>query len=107
MLKYRLLKTGEGKMSFPMPVAGSKLQIRNANANPDPNNEELNNIIRMEIAHGQQPIRLVRQNANWNGAGKSAELHVYSKDKFGLGGKGLPSDTWPDRFLEWLKAEGF
>ena len=20
---------------------------------------------------------------------------------------GLPSDTWPDRFLEWLKAEGF
>jgi acetyl esterase/lipase len=185
VLKYRLLKTGEGMMAFPKPGAGPKLQIKNANANPDPNNEELNNVIRMAISDGQQAIRLVRQNAKkwsinpskigimgfsagggvvvgtamlndpagypnflvslygpsqfdvhvpdnapplfiavaanhkpvsmgcvalytiWNEAGKSAELHVYSKGKFGLGGQGLPSDTWPDRFLEWLKAEGF
>jgi dienelactone hydrolase len=185
VLKYRLLKTGEGKTAFAMPGAGSKPQFKNANANPDPNNEELNNVIRMAISDGQQAIRLVRQNAKkwsinpskigimgfsagggvvvgtallndpagypnflvslygpsqfdvhvpanapplfiavaanhkpvsmgcvalysvWNEAGKSAELHVYSKGRFGLGGKGLPSDTWPDRFLEWLKAEGF
>jgi dienelactone hydrolase len=185
VLKYRLLKTGSAKMTFPMPGAGTKLVIKNANANPDPNNEELNSVIRMAIADGQQAIRLVRQNAGkwtvnpskigimgfsagggvvvgtallndpaaypnflvslygpsqfdvivpanapplfiavsanhkpvsmgcvalytvWNEAGKSAELHVYSKGNFGLGGKGLPSATWPDRFLEWLKAEGF
>jgi dienelactone hydrolase len=185
VLKYRLLKTGDGKMAFPMPGVGPKLAIKNANANPDPNNEELNNVIRLAISDGQQAIRLVRQNARkwsinpskigimgfsagggvvvgtamlndpagypnflvslygpsqfdvivpanapplfiavaanhkpvsfgcvalytvWNEAGKSAELHVYSKGNFGLGGKGLPSATWPDRFLEWLKAEGF
>ncbi len=185
VLKYRLLKAGEGKMAFPMPGAGTKLVIKNANTNPDPNNEELNNVIRLAISDGQQAIRLVRQNAKkwsinpskigimgfsagggvvvgtamlndpagypnflvslygpsqfdvivpanapplfiavaanhkpvsmgcvalytvWNEAGKSAELHVYSKGNFGLGGKGLPSETWRDRFLEWLKAEGF
>jgi dienelactone hydrolase len=185
VLKYRLLKTDEGKMAFPMPGAGTKLVIKNANANPDPNNEELNNVIRLAISDGQQAIRLVRQNAKkwninpskigimgfsagggvvvgtallndpagypnflvslygpsqldvvvpanapplfiavaanhkpvsmgcvalytaWNEAGKSAELHVYSKGNFGLGGKGLPSNSWSDRFLEWLKAEGF
>jgi dienelactone hydrolase len=185
VLKYRLLKTGQGRMSFSMPGIGTKLQIKNANANPDPNNEELNNVIKLAISDGQQAIRLVRQNAKkwninpskigimgfsagggvvvgtallndpagypdflvslygpsqfdvtvpanapplfiavaanhkpvsmgcvalytvWNEAGKPAELHVYSKGSFGLGGKGLPSDAWFDRFLEWLKAEGF
>jgi dienelactone hydrolase len=185
ILKYRLLKTGRGPMSFSMPGAGLKLPIKNANANPDPNNEELNNVIKLATSDGQQAIRLVRQNAQkwninpskigimgfsagggvavgtallsdpagypnflvslygpsqvdvmvpanapplfiavsanhrpvslgcvalytvWNEAGKPAELHVYSKGSFGLGGKGLPSETWPDRFLEWLKAEGF
>jgi dienelactone hydrolase len=186
VLKYRLLKTGgQSQMSFSKPGAGLKLPIQKANANPAPDNEELNNVIRLAIADGQQAIRLVRQNAKkwninpskigimgfsagggvvvgtallndpagypnflaslygpsmvdvnvpanapplfiavarnhkpvslgcvalysvWDEAGKPAELHVYSKGSFGLGGKGLPSDTWPDRFLEWLKAEGF
>jgi len=188
VLKYRLLKTDDRtQMSFSMPGASTKLQIKNANANPDPNNEELNNVIKLATSDGQQAIRLVRQNAKrwninplkigimgfsagggvavgtallndpagcpdflvsvygpsqvdvnvpanapplfiavaanhkpvsagcvalytvWNEAGKPAELHVYSKGKgpFGMGGNGLPSDTWPDRFLEWLKAEGF
>lgn len=185
VLKYRLLKTGEARMTFPGAGAGTKLAIKYANANPDPNNEELNNVIRLAIADGQQAIRLVRQNAKkwnitpskigimgfsagggvvvgsallndpaaypdflvslygpsqvdvnvpanapplfiavaanhkpvsmgcvalytvWNEAGKSAELHVYAKGGFGLGGDGLPSNTWPDRFFEWLKAEGF
>jgi dienelactone hydrolase len=186
VLKYRLLKT-DSQSRISLPGAGTKLQIKNANANPDPNNEELNNVIKLATSDGQQAIRLVRQNARkwnvnpskigimgfsagggvaigtalltdpagypnflvslygpsqvdvnvpanapplfvavaanhkpvsmgcvalytvWNEAGKSAELHVYSKGNggFGMGGKGLPSDTWPDRFLEWLKAEGF
>ncbi len=188
VLKYRLLKTGgQNRMPLFMPGAGTKLQIKNANANPDPNNEELNNVIRLATSDGQQAIRLVRRYARrwnvnpsrigimgfsagggvavgtallnepegypnflvslygpsqvdvhvpahapplfiavaadhkpvsegcvalytvWNEAGKSAELHVYSKGKagFGMGGRGLPSDAWPDQFLRWLKAEGF
>jgi dienelactone hydrolase len=188
VLKYRLLKTeSQNRRPFSMPGAGTKLQIKNANANPDPNNEELNTVIKLATADGQQAIRLVRQHAKkwsinpskigimgfsagggvvvgtallndpaaypdflvslygpsqvdvnvpanapplfiavaanhkpvsmgcvalytvWNEAGKPAELHVYSKGSgpFGMGGRGLPSDTWPDRFLEWLKAEGF
>jgi len=188
VLKYRLLKTdNQSQMSFSMPGANTKLQIKNANANPDPNNEELNNVIKLATLDGQQALRLVHQNAKkwnldpskigimgfsagggvavgtallndpagypdflvsvyghsqvdvnvpanapplfiavaanhkpvsmgcvalysaWNDAGKPAELHVYSKGSgpFGIGGTGLPSDTWPDRFLEWLKAEGF
>ena len=186
VLKYRLLKTGnQGQMSFSKPGAGLKLPIQKANANPAPDNAELNNVIKLAIADGQQAIRLVRQNAPkwnvnpskigimgfsagggvvigtallndpagypnflvslygpsmvdvnvpanapplfiavtrnhkpvslgcvalysvWDEAGKPVELHVYSKGSFGLGGKGLPSETWTDRFLEWLKAEGF
>jgi dienelactone hydrolase len=188
VLKYRLLHTGQGPMmTFSMPGAVTKLQIKKANANPDPNNEELNNVIKLATSDGQQAIRLVRQNAKkwsinpskigimgfsagggvaigtallndpagypdflvslygpsqvdvnvpanapplfvavaanhkpvsmgcvalytvWTEAGKLAELHVYSKGNggFGMGGKGLPSDTWPDQFLAWLKAEGF
>lgn len=185
VLKYRLLKTGSQGSRTPLPIS-PKLEIKNANANPDPNNEELNRVIQFAISDGQQAIRLVRQNARkwninpskigimgfsagggvavgtallddpagypdflvslygpsqvdvkvppnapplfvavaanhkpvsmgcvalytvWNEAGKPAELHVYSKGNgpFGMGGRGLPSDTWPDRFLEWLKAEG-
>ena len=187
VLKYRLLKTDSQKMPFSMPGAITKLQIKNGNANPDPNNEELNNVIKLATFDGQQAIKRVRQNARkwnvnpskigimgfsagggvavgtalltdsdgypdflvslygpsqvdvsvpanapplfvavaashkpvstgcialytvWNEANKPAELHVYSKGNggFGMGGRGLPSDTWPDRFLEWLKAEGF
>jgi len=186
VLKYRLFKTGnQARKPFSKSGLGLKFPIKNANANPDPNNEELNNVIKLAISDGQQAIRLVRGNAEkwninpskigimgfsagggvvvgtallddpagypdflvslygpslidvhvpanapplfiavarnhkpvslgcvalysvWDEAGKPAELHVYSKGNFGLGGKGLPSETWPDRFLEWLKAEGF
>jgi hypothetical protein len=188
ILKYRLLKTGS-QAGMPIPKAGFglKLPIKNANANPDPNNEELNKVIRLAISDGQQAIRLLRRNAEkwsinpskigimgfsagggvvigtallddpagypdflvslygpsqfdvhvpanapplfiavaanhkpvsmgcvalytvWNEAGKPAELHVFSKGNgpFGMGGRGLPSDSWPDLFLRWLKAEGY
>jgi acetyl esterase/lipase len=41
----------------------------------------------------------------WHKAGKSAELHVYSKGNHGFGmvKQGLPSDGWTERFEEWLK----
>jgi acetyl esterase/lipase len=188
VLKYRLLKTdNQARMPFSKAGFGLKLPIKNANANPDPNNEELNNVIKLAISDGQQAIRLARQDAKkwnidpskigimgfsagggvvvgtallddpagypdflvslygpsqfdvhvpanapplfiavaanhkpvsmgcvalytvWNEALKPAELHVFSKGNgpFGMGGRGLPSDSWPDLFLKWLKAEGF
>ena len=43
----------------------------------------------------------------WQGAGKSAELHIYAKGGHGFGGQGLPSDAWIDRFGDWLGQQGF
>jgi acetyl esterase/lipase len=42
----------------------------------------------------------------WNAVGKSAKLHIYAKRRHGFGGQGLPSDTWIDRFDDWLSQQG-
>jgi acetyl esterase/lipase len=40
----------------------------------------------------------------WVDAGKSAELHIYRSGGhgFGLQERGIPTDTWIERFYEWL-----
>jgi acetyl esterase/lipase/lysophospholipase L1-like esterase len=45
----------------------------------------------------------------WINAKHSAELHIYAKGGhgFGMNEQGLPSDTWKDRFADWLKLEGY
>jgi acetyl esterase/lipase len=45
----------------------------------------------------------------WHTAGHPAELHIYAKGGhgFGMQTKGLPSDTWIERFADWMRAEGF
>jgi acetyl esterase/lipase len=44
----------------------------------------------------------------WKAAGKSAELHIYSKGGhgFGMNKRGLPVDHWIERFGEWLEVQG-
>jgi acetyl esterase/lipase len=44
----------------------------------------------------------------WIGAGKPAELHLYSKGGhgFGMRQQHLPSDHWIDRFGDWLDVQG-
>lgn len=44
----------------------------------------------------------------WIQAKQSAELHVYPKGGhgFGMHQKNLTSDTWIDRFAEWMRQEG-
>jgi acetyl esterase/lipase/lysophospholipase L1-like esterase len=44
----------------------------------------------------------------WIGAGKPAELHMYTKGGhgFGMRKQNLPSDTWIDRFGDWLEGQG-
>jgi acetyl esterase/lipase len=186
VLKYRLLKTGGSEKMAPMDLSKIRLSLKYANANPAPDNHELNNVIRLATSDGQQAIRLVRRNAEmwridpskigimgfsagggvavgtallddpggypdfvvslygpsmvdvhvpenapplfiavaanhkpvsmgcvtlyslWNEAGKSAELHVFSKGPgpFSIRMQGLPSDAWPDLFLKWIRGEG-
>jgi len=186
VLKYRLLKTGDSERMAPMDLSKVGLSLKYANANPAPDNHELNNVIRLATSDGQQAIRLIRRNAEkwridpskigimgfsagggiavgtallddpegypnfvvslygpsmvdvhvpknapplfiavaanhkpvsmgcvalyslWNEAGKSAELHVFSKGTgpFGIKLQGLPSDAWPDLFLKWIRGEG-
>ncbi len=187
VLKYRLLKTGDLKSIAPSRVPSEiRLSLKYANANPEPDNHDLNNVIHLAISDGQQAIRLVRRNAEkwfidtsrigimgfsagggvavgtallddpeaypdfiaslygpslvdvhlpanapplfiavaanhkpvsmgcvalyslWKEAGKSAELHVFSRGSgpFGIKKQGLPSDDWPDLFLKWIKGEG-
>jgi acetyl esterase/lipase len=53
------------------------------------------------------PRDSIRLYSAWKAAGKSAELHIYAKGGHGFGGQGLPSDTWLDRFGDWLGQQGF
>jgi len=45
----------------------------------------------------------------WTAAGKSAELHMYAKGGHGFGARkqNIPTDTWLDRFADWLDLQGF
>jgi acetyl esterase/lipase len=52
------------------------------------------------------PRDSIRLYSAWNAAGKSVELHIYAKGGHGFGGQGLPSDTWIDRFGDWLGQQG-
>jgi acetyl esterase/lipase len=44
----------------------------------------------------------------WRAAGRPAEMHVYDRGGHGFGMKknGLPSDTWMDRFTDWMHVNG-
>jgi hypothetical protein len=50
----------------------------------------------------------VRLYSEWKAAGRSAELHVFSKGGhgFGMSRRGLPVDHWIDRFGDWLTVQG-
>jgi acetyl esterase/lipase len=50
----------------------------------------------------------VKLYSDWKAAGKSAELHIYSKGGhgFGMNKRGLPVDHWIERFGDWLDTQG-
>jgi acetyl esterase/lipase len=54
------------------------------------------------------PSHSVRLYADWTAAGHPAELHIYSRGGhgFGMRKQGLPSDTWIERFGDWLQVQG-
>ncbi len=45
----------------------------------------------------------------WINAKHSAEIHIYANGGhgFGMNEQGLPSDSWKDRFADWLNIKGF
>jgi acetyl esterase/lipase len=47
--------------------------------------------------------------SSWVTAKHSAELHIYAQGGhgFGLNKQGLPTDTWTDRFIDWMTLQGF
>jgi acetyl esterase/lipase len=50
----------------------------------------------------------VRLYSDWRVAGHPVELHIYAQGGhgFGMNKQGLPSDTWIDRFGDWLRMQG-
>jgi acetyl esterase/lipase len=64
------------------------------------------------LAASDDPLGLAPQSVTiyqeWIAAGKSAELHLYSKGGhgFGLRQQHLPSDHWIERFADWLDVQG-
>jgi acetyl esterase/lipase len=72
VLKYRTLQStpgggrGQGAIPFGPGNVGQprqEMEIRNANANPEPDNAGLAEVLRMGIADAQQALRLARRNA--------------------------------------------
>lgn len=46
--------------------------------------------------------------SKWNSAKKPVELHLYTKGGHGFGMRiqGIPTDTWLERFTDWLEMQG-
>jgi acetyl esterase/lipase len=65
------------------------------------------------VAASDDPLGLAPQSVqiyqDWIAAGKSAELHLYSKGGhgFGMRQQHLPSDHWIERFADWLDVQGW
>ena len=54
---------------------------------------------------GFAPLSTELYNA-WLAAGRPAELHAYAQGGhgFAMQRRGLPVDSWPDRFEDWLRS---
>jgi acetyl esterase/lipase len=58
------------------------------------------------VARNDILVRIVEGlHADWSGAGRSSELHVFARGAHGFGmiRQGLPSDRWCEIFLAWLE----
>jgi acetyl esterase/lipase len=72
VLKYRTLQAtpgGTGRGGAPAGARGAagprqELEIRKANANPEPEDPALAEVLRMGVADAQQALRLIRRNAD-------------------------------------------
>ena len=46
---------------------------------------------------------------DWKAAGQPSELHIYEKGGhgFGMNKNKIPTDTWHERFTDWMKMQGY
>ena len=73
VLKYRTLQAapagGQGRGAAPVGARGGaaaprqEMEIRNANANPEPEDKALAEVLRMGVADAQEALKLVRRNS--------------------------------------------
>jgi acetyl esterase/lipase len=105
VLKYRTLQAGStgarGRGAAPVAAAGTRqeLQIRNANANPEPDDPALAEVLRMAIADAQQALKLVHHNAeSWHVDSKRVGIMGFSAGGGVAVGTALaePSDASPN-----------
>jgi acetyl esterase/lipase len=57
------------------------------------------------VSASENSVRLYEA---WKRAGLTAEMHIYAQGGhgFGMRERGLPVDSWTDRFRDWLAARG-
>jgi len=94
---------GESRPDFSAPIYGAMPKDVTAPPNPMP----------LFLVHADDdktvnPLTTsLRIYESWRKAGAPVEMHIYSQGGhgFGMKMKNLPSDTWIDRFWEWLQAQ--
>lgn len=95
--------TGESRPDFAAPIYAAMPEDVTAPPNPMP----------LFMVHADDDKTVVtsrtsiRLYESWKKAGAPVELHIYSQGShgFGMRKKGLPSDTWIERFWEWMLAQ--
>jgi len=92
----------DSRPDFAAPIYGAPMEIGAVPADAPP--------LFIAVAH-DDPFAAsvcVPLYSAWQAAGRSAELHIYSKGGhgFGMRKQGLPADQWIDRFGDWLQVQG-
>lgn len=93
----------DSRPDFAAPIYAAMPQDVTAPPNPMP----------LFLAHADDdktviPVKTsIRLYESWKRVGAPAELHIYSQGAhgFGMRKKGLPSDSWIERFWEWMQAQ--
>ncbi len=83
--------------------------------NPLPRNKEVpkSAMPAFVAVAGDDPLDLMPHSIDiykkWHAAGQPAELHVYQKGGHGFGMQpgNVPTDTWYERFGEWMHTQGY
>lgn len=94
--------TSESRPNFAAPIYGGTTGNAPVPADAPP--------LFILVAHddGLAAASSVKLYSDWRAANKTAELHIYSKGGhgFGMNKRGLPVDTWIERFGDWLQTQG-
>lgn len=96
----------EGRPAFVAPIYSGASGFKNDSVPADAPPMFLAAATDDNLGLAPDSVQLYQQ---WVAAHKSAELHMYAQGGhgFGMHKQGLPSDTWIDRFGDWLRSQGW